>query len=562
MTSYDQVPYEGWSYAFTHPEVLAAVGRLKGLNPVPVDTCRVLEIGCAAGYNLIPMAFSLPNAHFVGIDYAARQIDEGCDIIQRLNVANVELHHRDLSAWDGSLGTFDYIIAHGIYSWVAAPVRDALLAICRQALTPDGLAYISYNTYPGWHMMESMRRMMLYHIREIEEPGARAEAARSLIGFLVNATGNTSYRMSSYPAAWEHLLKGYYHGILNMQDRNDSLFLHDELEEVNEPVYFHEFLAHAQRFDLAYVADAEFSTGLSTSLPEDVAGELGRLAGTGNDRGQYLDFVVNRTFRRSLLCRGERQPSAAIELQALDGLYFATRTRGLLAAGSDPENASVEFVATDGAKLTSDHPVTIVALTHLRRIWPARAGLDDLLDAAYAQLIESNPHLGEVLGAALDRSDMERRGEDRALLANTLLQAYCISSELVTFHTGPGGYTTEISERPEAGLWARWEAGKRATVTDLRLRRVVLPPRCRYLLPLLDGTRTVDALLELIKADQSEEAAVWARSPGGGGPAGGAVAGTAESGQSANADGMGDESLRAQVAEALAQIAEHALLVR
>lgn len=553
MTSYDRIPYEGWSYAFTHPEVMAAVGRLHGLTPAPIEGCRVLEIGCAAGYNTIPMAFALPGAHFVGIDYAARQIDEGCALIERLQVPNVKLHRMDLmdlAAWDGRLGSFDYIIAHGVYSWVAAPVRDALLAICRDALTPDGLAYISYNTYPGWHMMEAMRRMMLYHTRNVEAPEERAAAARALMGFLVQATSNASHRLSSYPSAYEHLLTGYYHGILNMKDRSDSLFLHDELEEINEPCYFHEFLAHAGRFDLAYVADAEFSTGLSTALPEEVAAEMAALSGPDGEQGQYLDFVVNRTFRRSLLCRSDKQPSQAIDLHVLDSLYFSAQARGLLAADSDPENAAVEFVAGDGAKLVSDHPVTIVAMTHLRRIWPRRAALDELLDAAYAQLIETNPHLDETLSAALARSDAQRRGEDRALLAGNLLRAYCTSSELISFHTGPGVYTAELSERPTASAWARWEAGKRTTVTDLRLRRVVLPPRCRYLLPLLDGSRTVADLRRAIVEDESEAAGVWDRgaepSEGASWEAGGGPAG---------------EQLDAQLAEALDQIAGNGFLV-
>lgn len=512
-TSYDRVPYDGWSYAFTHPDVLATVARLRGIHSPPVERCRVLEIGCAAGYNLIPMAFSLPNAHFVGIDYAARQIEEGCAIAAQVGAANVEFHHMDLAAWDGRLGHFDYIIAHGIYSWVPQPVRSALLAICRDALAPNGIVYISYNTYPGWHMMEAMRRMMLYHVREIDDPTARAGAARELIDFLVKATGSSAYRLSSYPAAYEHLLNGYFHGVLNRPDRVDSLFLHDELEEVNEPCYFHEFLAHAQAFGLGYVADAEFSTGLSTSLPEEISANLTAIAQPNGESGQYLDFVVNRTFRRSLLCRAEVETSPAVELDALEDFYFSANNRGLLALGTEPEAASVEFVAGDGAKLTTDHPVTIVAFTHLKSIWPRRIPLRELQQMAYTELMETNPHLRAELYAALSGADGERWAEDRCLLASNLLQAYSTSGELVGFHLHPGCFTTEIGTHPQASPWARWEAEKRATVTDLRLRRVALTPRGRYLLPLLNGSRDVVALAHWIEADTSEGASVWGDKP-------------------------------------------------
>ncbi|MBI3959366.1 MAG: methyltransferase regulatory domain-containing protein [Chloroflexi bacterium] len=546
MTPYDRVPYGGWSYAFTHPDVLATVARLRGIPSAPVESCRVLEIGCAAGYNLIPMALSLPNARFVGIDYAARQIDEGCGLVAQLGVPNVELHHLDLAAWEGALGQFDYIVAHGIYSWVAEPVRSALLSICRAALTPNGVAYVSYNTYPGWHMMEAMRRMMLYHIREIDEPGQRAAAARELIGFLVKATGAASFRLSSYPAAYEHLLNGYFHGILNMPDRADSLFLHDELEAVNAPCYFHEFLAHAGQHGLTYVADAEFGTGLPTSLPEEVAANLSAMAQSDGDVGQYLDFVVNRTFRRSLLCRDEVALSPAIDLEVLDRLYFASHARGLLAPGTDPEAASVEFVAGDGAKLTTDHPVTIVAFTHLKSIWPRRATLAEAQEMAYVQLMETNPHLRAELYAALTGADPERQAEDRRLLAANLLAAYCTSGELVSFHLHPGSFTTEIRTRPLASGWARWEASKRTTVTDLRLRRVALTPHGRYLLPLLDGTRDADALQQVIEADGSEAAAIW-RTPASLPPEGLQIE-------------LPAPSLAEQIAETLEQIANSALL--
>ncbi len=546
MTPYDLVPYGGWSYAFTHPDVLATVARLRGIPSPPIENCRVLEIGCAAGYNLIPMALSLPNARFVGIDYAARQIDEGCAISAQLGVKNVELHHLDLAAWDGSLGQFDYVIAHGIYSWVAEPLRAALLSICQTALTPNGVAYISYNTYPGWHMMEAMRRMMLYHIRGIDEPGQRATAAKELIGFLVKATGAASYRLSSYPSAYEHLLNGYFHGVLNLPDRADSLFLHDELEAVNDPCYFHEFLAHAAQHGLAYVADAEFSQGLPTSLPAEVAANLNAMAQPDGDVGQYLDFVVNRTFRRSLLCRAEVTPSPAIDLAVLDTLYFAARASGLLAPGTDPEAASVEFVAGDGAKLTTDHPVTIVAFTHLKSIWPRRASLAEAQEMAYVQLMETNPHLRAELYAALTGTDAERQAEDRRLLAANLLNAYCTSGELVSLHTQPGAFTTAIGPRPLASSWARWEAAKRTTVTDLRLRRVALTPRCRYLLPLLDGSRDADALRQVIEADETEAALIWRTPP------------------SSPPDGPQIElplpGLAEQIADTLEQIASSALL--
>jgi len=74
-TSYDEVPYESQSFPQSHPNRLATLGRLFGLSPAPVAQCRVLELGCASGGNLIPMAYHLPESEFVGLDLIRQSSD-------------------------------------------------------------------------------------------------------------------------------------------------------------------------------------------------------------------------------------------------------------------------------------------------------------------------------------------------------------------------------------------------------------------------------------------------------------------------------------------------------
>jgi len=88
---YDVTPYIDLSYKATHPDRLATMARLLGRSPAPLERCRVLEIGCAAGGNLLPMAYSLPHADFVGIDYSARQIEDGRARVAELGFYNVQL---------------------------------------------------------------------------------------------------------------------------------------------------------------------------------------------------------------------------------------------------------------------------------------------------------------------------------------------------------------------------------------------------------------------------------------------------------------------------------------
>ena len=197
--SYDAVPYRRQSYACTHPDRLASLAILLGLTPAPVDRCRVLEIGCASGDNLIPMAQTLPESQFVGIDLSERQIAVGQADIRALGLPNITLRQLDLLDVNAAqFGQFDYIIAHGVYSWVPPAVRDKLLAICQDHLAPSGIAYISYNVYPGWHFVEAVRHMMLYRTRGEAEPQRRAAQARSMLDFAVGASRSQNALYSAF----------------------------------------------------------------------------------------------------------------------------------------------------------------------------------------------------------------------------------------------------------------------------------------------------------------------------------------------------------------------------
>src|SRR2546425_4756799 len=100
-------------YAQTHPDRLATIGTLLGMNPAPVESCRVLEMGCGAGGNLIPMAFDLAGSSFIGIDLAGSAIAQGRELIAALGLKNISLQQLDVMAFPSELGQFDYIVVHG-----------------------------------------------------------------------------------------------------------------------------------------------------------------------------------------------------------------------------------------------------------------------------------------------------------------------------------------------------------------------------------------------------------------------------------------------------------------
>ena len=194
------------------------------------------------------MAVSLPGSHHVGVDLSRRQIAEGQATVAALGLRNVVLEVLSLADIGSSFGKFDFIVAHGIYSWVEEALREKILAICSQNLSPDGIAVVSYNTYPGWRARSMVREMMAYHIRREVDPEARAKRARHFLEELARWIPNPGD-----PHAHQLRIELEY-----VRSKTDSHLLHDHLEAVNHPVYFHEFLTQAQAHGLCCFADAQF----------------------------------------------------------------------------------------------------------------------------------------------------------------------------------------------------------------------------------------------------------------------------------------------------------------
>src|SRR5262245_41172941 len=186
-TRYDVVPYPGKSYSYAHPDRLHVQARLFGLRPAPVESCRVLELGCGDGSNLIPMAARLPGSTFTGIDLAREAVGAARARAREAGAGNVLFEAMDIAEFPDAESAFDYIVCHGVYSWVPDAVREAMLALCARHLAPEGVAYISYNTYPGWHLHRVTRDLMRIHGERFEDPLEQVEQGQTLVRFIAKA---------------------------------------------------------------------------------------------------------------------------------------------------------------------------------------------------------------------------------------------------------------------------------------------------------------------------------------------------------------------------------------
>ena len=442
---YDDVPYTSAPEPARHPDRLATIGALFGLDVAPVETCRVLEFACGDGANLVPIAASLPNARFVGFDFAAQPIARARRMADALALSNVDFLECDLRDLPNDLGTFDYVIAHGLYSWVPADVRAHLMPRIATHLARNGVAFVSFNVLPGSHLRALAWDMLAYHTSSIPDKRAQLAAARALL------------ELAAAPAERDDaLMQALRAELRRTAQSSDASLAHDDLAAFNHPVHFHAFAADAERARLAFVADAHLSTmtdaGLAPAVRQMLAG-LDRLR-----REQYLDFLSFRHYRESLLChagaisRFEIDPARALQLRATPSLD-ARRTASARSKATHPDS--------------DINAISNVLLAH----WPRSIPVAEL-----ARACAEDPPRGAARSIArpIDTVVMQMHAADILDLRSTSPAVAAVAGN-----------------RPQAFAPARWIARERTVVPSVYHEALRFPDAAgRRMLGLLDGSRT------------------------------------------------------------------------
>ena len=458
---YDAVEYPGFAYAHTHPDQLAVMALLYGLEPPPVATCRVLEIACNEGANLIPMAYAIPGAEFVGFDLAPECIARGQERIRELGLKNIRLFAADLLKAGPKLGEFDYIIAHGLYAWVPEPVSDRLLALCGELLTPNGVAFISYNALPGSYLRLMIREMMLFRTRGIADPDEKIKAGVDFI----TAVTETQPEGKVYRALFDEQLK-------RLSVKRPHVLFHDDFSSAYRPVHFSQFIEHASRHGLQYLSESELPNPNDPCFQPDFQRVMHAASTDLIAQEQMLDFARMRSYRETLLCRSHHQLKRKFPPESFDRVRFASPIT------SEPaENESARFYTLiTGSKLHCIQATTIAVMEKLIAAWPHTLTFNEL---------------ASVLA--------EHGLNDPGKAAMLLLQL--ATAQMLELHLWAPPLAKEISERPRATTTSRLDARSRDHTSTLWHVQVELTDAIgRQCLLLLDGTRDRAALVEALKA--------------------------------------------------------------
>lgn len=479
---YDVIDYPPLVHSQMHPARLGAIARLHGIAGASPARCRLLEVGCGDGLQLIALAQAYPDARFIGVDLSTKAIDRGEAMRTRLGLQNLELIAADLMAWNPGTAPYDYIVAHGFYSWVPQAVREGLLALCGRALAPSGVAYISYNALPGSHLRRMVWEMARFHVRDVAEPFERVRKAQEFLAWL----GNDVLERGAYGPAVRHEAEQLLNG-------HPAVLFHDDLASINNPFTLTEFDAQISAHGLAFLSEADYHEMNPALLGKEGQERFSTVRSSdrlAND--QYLDFLKGRRFRQSLVCRGSAAWVEAPEPGVVVDFHASGHLRGEpLAVASDdhagPPAGMVRFANPDGAALSTNHPVVKAALECIGNAFPQPLGVVDLLARARESTNSTAP-----------------AAEDAAALSQALLRAFELG--LLLLQLDPPRFAATPGERPLASPLARLqvEIGEE-TIANLRPSMVSLDSRPAIeLLRLLDGTRDRDAILRDLAARMAE----------------------------------------------------------
>lgn len=482
---YDEVPYVSYPFEFCAPEFLRTKAILFGLNPVPLETARVLEMGCASGNNLFRFSSLYPDSYTLGIDISKVEVDHAHELLGNFKLKNIEFKNVSITDLDESYGKFDYIICHGLYSWVPDEVAEKILENGKKLLSKNGVMLVSYNALPAWNTISTIRQLMLYHTQHLSSPAEKFEQGKLILQFIAEATAGDNSPYGKFIQEF----------IGTLATVGDDYIWHEYFGALSKPYYFHEFVEKARSYELNYLCDQSFSFMHAGNLPPKTVEALGTIPDTVKVI-QYLDFIRNTQFKINLLCHDDVVINRTLDTNKLDNMYFSATDL----QPSDAENQNtyltqelVDFRFTAGTNVKVTLPEQKALMYTLAENVANPLRINQIEAIVTKKLANANLVTDMVKSALVDLIS-------RLLLADAL---YIFADKPKT--------SFEISEKPKStSLYNGLENAKEQLWIHSGLNApLMFDEVMAKVVPLIDGTRTIEEITqELVKQFESGQLSV------------------------------------------------------
>lgn len=365
---YDEIPYIFQADARTYPGKTGALGLLYGLEVKPLANARILELGCAQGANIIPLAERFQQAYCIGVDLSKEQIASGKAILQGLGLKNIELVCGDFQSLDLPLHAFDYIIAHGLFSWIPESLQIPLLQTLKRYLAPNGLAHVSFNVLPAWSLRLGLKNYLKSLTESLGSYTAKVDKAHAFLQDLQKTPSIQTLR-------WKHFL-GEDLGLILRQSKH--YLAHDFLEPENHPIHYKDFYALAKAQGLQILGESQLKRSILHQLHPDIQGFYHSHGSSEVEWNDLYDFLNFRTFRNMLLCHETVELSAEPLPSSFTKLYFSSPLR----PDTQPKSldAATILKCIGRGELLVKNPFDKAVLLALAEAYPNALSLEKLLE--------------------------------------------------------------------------------------------------------------------------------------------------------------------------------------
>ena len=281
------------------PAWLDHVALVAGVEPpVRRDGFAWCDLGCGQGVTAAILAATHPTGEFHGIDAMAVHIDHGRRLATEAAIPNVCFHAVDFTAaLDLELPQFDYIVAHGVYTWIDLESQNALRRFIDRRLKPGGLVYLGYNAMPGWARDLPFQRL----VRELgfTFPGdnaTRVAAAAEIIRALAAAR---------VPALAASFIVGDL--AQRPEDYTPAYLVHEFMPAAWQPLYVTEVRAAMATIGLNPVGSAPLRENFDWMVLNKAARKALAPVTEPDTRELVRDFCLDQRFRCDVFARGNPQ---------------------------------------------------------------------------------------------------------------------------------------------------------------------------------------------------------------------------------------------------------------
>lgn len=460
----------------THPDDMAIAALKRGLTPAWPPGSTVLEIACGEGVNIIPMASFMPETRFVGIDASETHTTNARKDADELGLGNVEFLCGDLVQLLSQDARFDYLIIPNVFPLLSDEARHKVLEIAQKIVNPHGLIFLNYATEASWTFKTQLRPLLQRHALQHASGESSISALRKILDALTVELIEKDDVLGNF-AAYELAMAR------SLSNRSLELMF---LSPHYRPAKFSTIVHLVEEHDLSLVGEMrEPSNTLRPQL--EMRERLQTLIDDPYEAEDLAELVTCPQIRALLLCHS---PALSPALSAPREVFTAFVERGYFACPIEPRKGKVNFdqkieeafITKRGQMIRTRDPFNKATLTALMSAWPKGAHLSKLVEDAQRLLAEKLPQYAELSIDVVAKQAME-------LLALGSMGNVTWSSTHVSNVDSP-------SECPRVFDVTRWQATRGHVLTCPQHQLIGIDEFTRRLVPLLDGTRRQDALVE------------------------------------------------------------------